>query len=412
MAINDTTNVIDSSIYMKARLKHNMVGDNYYIENLQHRRNLDWEARYNIVDIEEELDKQIEYTDEAPIYSPIDVAIRNVKSINGEDLGEDWCNIAFRDLKHPSGVGSRYRFSTDFPDMSAMTEEEKHYQTSIWLCVNRTPVRGGNSSTLRRCDTTLTLVGCESRDRSKQREIHLEPCVLENEMKYLQVYYNQNVPVPQAEWYATMQLNYFSNCIQINDRFIFGTLNPEVRENNSVYRVKAVIKPNTKHTYMQGHNDEMNSTPLVIVAMDKDMVSPEDDFVNRIAGNFSIYDVPEEDSSIVIPVPDHGDTVYDIVVEEFKDKIPLGKTATYTFNLTKDGEVVSSIIDFNIELEGIIESNWHNYYVIYETTDNSITIGNLKTCTRGKLLLTASCTIPDSTTSVSKVLEITLGKSS
>lgn len=412
MAINDTTNVIDSSIYMKARLKHNMVGDNYYIENLQHRRNLDWEARYNIVDIEEELDKQLEYTDQSPVYTPIDVAIRNVKSIKGEDLGENWCNIAFRDLKHKSEVGSRYRFSTDFPDMTEMTEEEKHYQTSIWLCVNRTPVRGGNSSTIRRCDTTLTIVGCEGRDRSKQKEIHFEPCVLENEMKYLQVYYNQNVPVPQAEWYATMQLNYFSNSIKINDRFIFGTLNPDVRENNSVYRVKAVIKPNTKHTFMQDHEDEMNSTPLVIVAMDKDMVSPNDDFVNRIAANFAIYDVPEEDSSIIIPVPDHEDVVYDIAAGDFKEVIALGKTNTYTFNLTKDDAVVSASMNFNTALEGIIEANWHNYYLVDDVTDNSLTIGNLKTCTRGKLILTVSCTIPDTETEISKKYQISLGKSS
>ena len=55
MALINTTNVVDSSIYLKARLPNNMVGDNYYIENLQDKRNKDWAFRYNKVDIEEEL---------------------------------------------------------------------------------------------------------------------------------------------------------------------------------------------------------------------------------------------------------------------------------------------------------------------------------------------------------------------
>ena len=35
MAVINTTNVIDSSMYLKAKLPKNMVGENYYIENLQ-----------------------------------------------------------------------------------------------------------------------------------------------------------------------------------------------------------------------------------------------------------------------------------------------------------------------------------------------------------------------------------------
>ena len=66
MAILNTTDIVDSSIMLKARLKHNMVGDNYYIQNLQYKRDQDWEYRYNTVDIEEEKDRQIEYTTKMP----------------------------------------------------------------------------------------------------------------------------------------------------------------------------------------------------------------------------------------------------------------------------------------------------------------------------------------------------------
>lgn len=185
MAVIDTTNVIDNSIYLKASLKKNMVGDNYYIENLQDKRDADWEYRYNRVDIEEELVKQTQYTKENPDYTPIEAVITNVKSDKGEDLGTDWAHLSFRDLKHFNNEGSRYRFDLSFPDMTAMTEDDKHYGTSIWICVNKAPIKAGNSCTVRRCDTTLTLVGYPNRDKrkTKQREIHLEPVILENEMK-------------------------------------------------------------------------------------------------------------------------------------------------------------------------------------------------------------------------------------
>ena len=75
MAIIDTTNIIDSSIHLKAQLKHNMVGDNYYLEDLQEKRNSDWEYRYNVIDIEEELNKQCDYSKELPCYTPIDAVI-------------------------------------------------------------------------------------------------------------------------------------------------------------------------------------------------------------------------------------------------------------------------------------------------------------------------------------------------
>ena len=77
MAIIDTSNTIDSSIFLKAKLKDNMVGDNYYIENIQARRNRDWDYRFNRVDIEEELERQYYYTKDIPVYTPIEVVIKN-----------------------------------------------------------------------------------------------------------------------------------------------------------------------------------------------------------------------------------------------------------------------------------------------------------------------------------------------
>ena len=120
MALVDTTKVIDNSIFLKAKLDKNMVGSNYYIENLQYKRDKDWEFRYNVVGIEEENEKQCDYTNELPNYTPIDVAIRTVKSDKGKDLGLDWANIAFKNLNHPVFLGKRFRFSTEFYDMLNM----------------------------------------------------------------------------------------------------------------------------------------------------------------------------------------------------------------------------------------------------------------------------------------------------
>lgn len=382
MAILDTSNVIDSSIFLKAKLDKNMVGSNYYIENLQDKRDADWEFRYNVVGIEEELKKQIEYTQEIPSYTPIDVVIRNVKSIKGEDLGTDWANISFRDLKHPCGEGYRYRFSLDFPDMSRMDEEEKHFSTSIWLGVNKTPVKAGNTLTVRRCDTALAFVGSPTMSYDNITEIHYEPVVLENEMKYMQVYYNDTMPVPQAEWYATMQLNYFSNQIKINDRFLFGTIDTQRRDNNSAYKVKAVIKSNTEHTFMRDHEDEMLNTSLVILALDKDSISEKDDLENRVAYNTSIYPVNYDSSN-----------QYYIDVNTPIKEIYQGESYTFTAYLCYNNQIIKSPMKFEYELENIKEENYKNYFS-KEETDNTVKITN-KRKSKGKLFIKATCIIPN-----------------
>lgn len=380
MAIINTSNVIDSSIFLKAKLNKNMVGDNYYIENLQEKRDKDWEFRYNVVSIEEELEKQVEYTQDVPNYTPIDVVIRNVKSIKGEEMGTDWANISFKDLKHPCGEGYRYRFSLDFPDMSRMDEEEKHFSTSIWLGVNKTPVKAGNTLMLRRCTTALTLVGSPNKSYDYITEVHQEPCILENEMKYMQVYYNEVLPVPQAEWYATMQLNYFSNQIKINDRFLFGTIDAETRGNNSVYKVKAVIKSNTEHTFVKDHDDEMVNTTLMIIALDKDEILADDDLENRIAVNAPIYKTYEEKAI----------GAYTLIPSEYHSTIFLGESEKITYKLYyNEGEIKADKYNYSIKIENIKEENWQKYYdVIFDEYNNSITIKNLKACNRGNLILT------------------------
>ena len=121
----------------------------------------------------------------------MDVVIRSVKGERGEDLGTDWEELSFRDLKYPIGVGRRYRFSLDFPDMTKMTEDEKHYDTSVWLAINENPVAPRRSCVVRRCNGNIALVGSPDRSYQNITEARYEPCIQVTELRYMNKYYNQ-----------------------------------------------------------------------------------------------------------------------------------------------------------------------------------------------------------------------------
>ena len=159
MAVIDTTNVIDSAMYMKAKLKKNMVGDNYYIESLQHKVNNEWMYRYNVIDIEEENEKQKFYTKDKPVYTPTEAVIQKVVSDTGEKYADDWKKLVFQDSKHPTFHGKRFRFSLDFAKNVEYTEEEKEKKCSIWLGVNQDAMDPTSSITVRRCNSNIVFAG-------------------------------------------------------------------------------------------------------------------------------------------------------------------------------------------------------------------------------------------------------------
>ena len=86
-----------------------------------------------------------------------------------------------------------------------------------------------------------------------------------------------------------MQMNYFSNNIKINDRFILGGTDLDDRANNSVYKVKAVVKSTSNLTFAPLGSAEIENIPLIIIALDKDLVDEADDFYTRLADNTTIY---------------------------------------------------------------------------------------------------------------------------
>ena len=62
-------------------------------------------------------------------------------------------------------------------------------------------------------------------------EIHYEPCVVEPNMQYVNMYYNDDVVISQATLYVILQHNQYTRNIEIDDRFIIGF--------NQVFKVKA-----------------------------------------------------------------------------------------------------------------------------------------------------------------------------
>lgn len=398
MAIIDTTNVVDSSMFLKAKLKNNMVGENYYIENLQEKRNADWEYRYNVVEIEEESGRQIDYSPELPGYLPLEVVIRNVKNDRGQDLGMDWADLSFKDLKYPSTLGQRYRFQLDFPNMGEMTEEEKHYETSVWITINKSPINPGNSCIVRRCNTSVALVGSPTRAYNNITEMRYEPGILETDLRYMNMYYNQTLVVPQAEWYLTLQMNYFTNCIKLNNRLILGGTDMGDIENNSVFQVKAVVKSTSTKTFAKAGSTGIEDIPLIVLALDKADVDSQDDYENRIPVNAPVYLVPEKslmpinEYYIVIGEDEEGKKDVD---KEAVHTLVMGETETFYPRLILNDTTVDIQTNFDVtaKLNGIKVDNWSNYFDLKMNDDGSFSITDVKMCNRGNLEVTVSCEV-------------------
>ena len=406
MAIIDTTGTLDTSMYLKAKLKNNMVGDNYYIENLQDKRNLDWEYRYNVVDIEEELNKDVKYTTNLPCYTPVEAVIQSVKDDKHNELGTDWASLSFKDLYHPSEIGYRYRFDygssgEGMQILEHMTEEEKYYNTSIWLAINKSPISAGNSLVTRRCNGSIALVGSTTREYDNVSEVRYEPVIIDADSKLLSFYLNMTLVIPSAIWTMTAQLNYFTNQIRLNDRVILGgvTQDPNDKGSNEVYRVNGIIKVKNTKTFSKPGDDDVATTPLVVFGLDKDVVSSTDDFYYRIADRAPIYTIAEQNPSDFVPPNE-----YIIQVSEPENnRIILGDTITRT--LTLDNSTGKTNFDFEISanLEGFVpgDEGQEEYYEFEVLKDeqgylNTFSIKNLKTYSDGYLVITATANYVDS----------------
>lgn len=402
MAVINTTDVVESSMFLKAKLKKNMVGDNYYIENLQSKIDVEWDYRHNVFDIEEEKSKQNFYTTQKPVYTPIEVVMQHVITEKGVKLADDWKKLVFRDIKHPIFRGKRFRFSLDFEKNPVYTEEEKEREASIWLGVNLDQVSPTSSIVVRRCNSNLMFAGSPTLNHENITEYHCEPCILEDEFKYINAYMNSVVNINQAEIYATMQYNHFTKNVKVNDRFVIGNTDLEDRQNNTVFKVKAVSKFTGDSTFKVGAIKDDIDIPLVVIALDRDVLSEQDDLERRVAMQSALYKV-EDTTEPEQSLPNNEKTDdefgvetetkenYEFVVSNDCDnKILLEETGVFVCKLLCNNEEIDvKEVLCVADLLGTEKDSL--YFDLVQTDKNVFSVYNKRPYLNDKLLLTFTC---------------------
>lgn len=385
MAIINTTNIIDDSIFLKAKLKKNMVGDNYYIENAQQQRDAKWDFLPNRIDIEEESNKQIEYTNEDPNYTPIEAVITSVKDEKGKSLGSDYANLVFKNINYPTALGKRYRFSFDFEKTLQMSESEKKINTCVWITINDNKISIGKNSIIRRCNSNVGMVGSPNLDYNNITEKHYEPCILENDLKNMNIYYSKVLNVPNAEWYVIMQLNYFTNFIKIGDVFILGGSDLINKSNNATYKVKAISKACGDNTFFFNEDNNISQIPLIVLALEKSSVDENDNIKERIADNAPIYLVPENKQIEILKLKIESDNEEENDLKYFK--MCIGESKSFTCHLYNNNkEIDLDSVEINCSLLG---TNNPAMYFNFIKNENSFIIIDKCNYNKNDLIITA-----------------------
>lgn len=382
--IIDTTNIIDSSMKVKARTPKNMVIENEYLTKLQQKIDFEWTYRYNHVDIEEE---DIFGTEK---YNPIEVVVQSVYSDTlQKTMSDDWKKLVFRNIKHPIKLGKRYRFETSF------NPEIPIEQKNIWITVNYDTVNPTCAIVVRKCDSILTFV------EKNTGEIHFEPVILESETKNINFWRDETIVLAQGEIIAMMQYNDYTKGIKINNRFFIGATDMRDKANNWIYKVKSVRKYQGETTY------DVNSIPLITVILEKDDLGPDDDRLTRVAVNSPVYyneDFNNQEENPIIPNPDNTGDVEDLIPptiddnyyikiidkdgNQLTDYILLNETQEYSCFLYNNDELITQ--DVEIQHDLLSTNNDIYYYDFIQIDGNTFSVHNKKMYLKDQLRIICS----------------------
>lgn len=373
--INSTN--IDSSALLKAKLPNNLQTDNYYLESLQHKINYEWEYRFNRFDIEEENSFGSEQ------YHPLEVIIDTVYDEKLKtELSNDWRKLIFRDIRHPLTLGQRFRFG-----INAWGKDISNENKSIWILANYNSFSPTAGCVVRRCDATLNMISEDGKD------FHYEPCCFEDDFKAVNTWFDVSINTPQAQVCAIAQYNDYTKKIKINHRFIMGETDLDDSENNLVYRVKAVNKCRSKTTFNN------KNVSFVVLALDLDSISPQDDLVNRIAFNAPVFHVIKNEELIEGPIEKPTVDTYELKIQqtngkEFPEKIFLNDEIECQVICYKNNEQYNIPIEITLDL---LKTTNDNYYYDFVDKGNGVfSIRNKKMYIKDKLEIT--CIAKDETT--------------
>jgi len=383
--IIDTTNIIDSSMKVKARTPKNMVIENEYLTKIQQKINYEWNYRYNHVDIEEE---DIFGSEE---YTPIEVVVQSVYSDTLKKvMSDDWKKLVFRNIKHPIKLGKRYRFETSY------NPEIPIEQKNIWITVNYDTVNPTCAVVVRKCDSILTFV------EKNTGEIHFEPVILESETKNINFWRDETIVLAQGEIIAIMQYNDYTKGIKINNRFFIGATDMRDEANNWIYKVKAVRKYQGETTY------DVNSVPLITAILEKDDLGAKDDRLTRVAVNAPVYYNEDFNSNQkedpIIPQPNNPENpdnseepiiknnyhieIIDKDSNQLTDYILLNDTQVYSCFLYNNDELITQ--DIEIQHDLLSTNNDVYYYDFVKIDGNTFSIHNKKMYLKDQLQITCS----------------------
>lgn len=225
----------------------------------------------------------------------------------GTKLSDDWKSLLFQTPSDKNiKMGKRFR-----------------YGNNIWLTINTEAYGSATENcVMRRCNNTLNVLLSDG-------SIHKEPCAIDNDVKYGNIYYNNAVNVAQGTIVVWVQFNNFTRNMNINDRFILGY--------NQVYKIKNIIN------YLSDFTFDPDGSPLVKMEMQLDSKVSTDDFTKRVTSSTSVVMFDSDDKILINPS---------------LDSISQGDTATFTCYKYHDDVIKNNTFVFTIVDTGIPTSNY------------------------------------------------------
>ena len=331
--------------------------DNYFLNELQHKVNAEWNYRPNRVDVEFENGKG------TWDWHPLEVVVQSVLSEKGAAISNDTRRLVFKNiLEDRFNIGDRFRFSEKY-DLSA-EENAKN----VWLVSNLNKVNMTSSVIVERCNGTI---GSLYDNGDGTVSYHYEPVIQGKDLTSVNFFYNETLISPQSQLLIIAQHNKYTKQYKINQRFIIGY--------DKVYRIKAINK------FYSNSTKNPEDVGLLRIYMEITESSKKDDFEKRIAFN--------QEQHNVAPVVEEGEYYISFTSP---DEIPDGLDAEqviFTPELKKGHQVIDDVTFFATPtIEGVEDVS---QYVSVVQEGNSFIVEKIQNYRKANLKIEWSVEAPD-----------------